>query len=68
MGDPSTVMGSIPTIDLALYTGKPEDIAKLSHQLCDTLRTVGFMYVKNHGVSSALVSEFCLSSFRRYDI
>lgn len=54
-------MDGIPVIDIsACSLDKPdsseEDLRDLGDQVCHVLSTVGFMYIKNHGLPDSVVS------------
>lgn len=46
----------VPTIDLSLY-GTPAGNGALSKALLETIRTKGFFYVTNHGISQEAVDK-----------
>lgn len=47
---------TVPTIDLAKY-GTPEGNAELKETLLDAIRTKGFFYVTNFGISQDAVDQ-----------
>lgn len=47
----------LPTIDLALYNTSPEANATLAQNLIDVIRTKGFFYVTNYGISQSAVDR-----------
>lgn len=47
----------LPTIDLALYDTSPEANAALAQTLIEVIRTKGFFYVINYGISQSAVDR-----------
>ena len=48
----------IPQVDVGrIYSDKFEDRAAIAAEVSDICKTVGFMYIKNHGVPQDLIDE-----------
>lgn len=51
-------MASLPVIDFNRWLkGSPEEKKSIAHDLAEACRTVGFVYVVNHGISTGLLDE-----------
>ena len=60
---------SIPVIDLAGWsTGKLEEKQRIAKELTEACRTVGFVYVRNHGVPEELLAEAFSWSKKLFDL
>lgn len=61
-------ISEIPVIDLGLLEGGPAAIACLSREMREACETVGFFYVKNHGVGAESVASIFAESRRFFDL
>ena len=51
-------ISELPIIDLSpLRSSNPADYKKVGMELCEAASTVGFFYIKNHGISQIEIKE-----------
>ena len=51
-------ISELPIIDLSpLRSSNPTDYKKVGVELCEAASTVGFFYIKNHGISQIEIKE-----------
>jgi isopenicillin N synthase-like dioxygenase len=62
-------MSGIPIVDFGAFLhGKAEDQDKIAKEIDDAFRSMGFVYLKNHGVRKELLEECFAWSKKFFDL